>query len=178
MLMVMASCSSDTPEDSVQIDELSEIGDCFGVDPEDLNRLVPEDCDDPAATVEILSMELMVASEPECPPGTDVLIEAQQGSVFEGTIVGLPETWCLRNLEPPHPGDLGMGGGQLLAGDCFYVSAGNEIIEVACDGSGTGMPENRLLAVVESTGECPAETTDPIELTSFLPPKVLCSAAP
>jgi hypothetical protein len=177
MIIVMASCSSDTPEDTIQIDELSEIGDCLGPDSEDPSGFVPEDCEDPAATVEILAMELMAGSEPECPPGTDVLIEAQQGSVFEGTIMGLPETWCLRNLEPPHPGDLGMGGGQLLAGDCFYVSAGNEIVEVACDGRGTATPENRLLAVVESTAECPPETTDPIELSSLFPPEVLCSVA-
>lgn len=176
VLMVAAGCSSETPEDTVQIDELSEVGDCLGPDPADPNRFVPQGCEDPKATVEILAMESTL--EPECPPGTDVLIEAQQGSVFEGDIMGLPQTWCLRNLEPPHPGDVGAGGGQFLVGDCFYVSAGSEIVEVACDGSGTAAPEKRLLAIVGSTAECPAETTDPIELTSSLPPEVLCSAAP
>lgn len=179
MLMVAASCSSgkpDTPRDAVEIQELSEVGDCLGPDPEDANRFIPQDCDGPNATVEILAMESTVP-EPECPPGTDAMIDARQGSVFEGSIMGLPEAWCLRNLEPPHPGDAGMGGGQLLAGDCFYVAATSEIIEAACDGSGSAKPENRLLAVVESTAECPEGTAEPIEVTNALPPKVLCSAA-
>lgn len=180
MVVIAASCGSgkpDTPADAVEIEELSEVGDCLGPDPEDVNRFLPQDCEGPNATVEILAMESTVP-EPECPPGTDVLIDARQGSVFEGSIVGLPEAWCLRNLEPPHPGDAGMGGGQLLVGDCLYVSASSEVIEVACDGNGTATPENRVLAIVESTEECPPGTTEPIELTSSLPPEVLCSAAP
>lgn len=107
-----------------------------------------------------------------------MLIDARQGVVFEGRITGMPETWCLRNLQPPHPGDPGVGGGQLLVGDCFNIAAGGEIGEVACDGSGTAAPENRLLAVTATTAECPPETTEPIEVITALPPEVLCSTVP
>lgn len=63
MLLVATGCGGgDLSEDTVQIDELSEVGDCLGPDPQGTDRFVPQPCEDPTATVEILAMDT-----PRCP---------------------------------------------------------------------------------------------------------------
>lgn len=164
------------PRDSVAIDERTEVGDCLGPDPKDENRYIPQECDKADATVEIIGTEArLLSASPKCPPGTDALVDAKQGIVLEGEIVGPPETWCLRNLQPPHPGDLGMGGGQLLPEECFSLSSAGEIIEIPCAEAGEGGTQYRLLDIVRFSSECPPGTTEELELTT-VPPEVLCGA--
>lgn len=181
LLLATACGGAETPEGGVEIDEFSEVGDCLGPDPAHVDRFVSRDCDDADATVEIIEMKatrIVPTIEASCPPGTDLLLDAKQGPLHEGQILGLPETWCLRNLEPPHPGDLGMGGGELLAEDCFTVAGTGEIDEIPCDGPATAGTQYRLLAIVGSVHECPAGTTDPLDITGdLLTPEVLCGTA-
>jgi hypothetical protein len=114
-------------------------------------------------------------SSPVCPVGTDLLVDGEQGPVVDGDIAAVPQTWCLRNLEGPHPGDPGEGGGELVPRDCFAVDAAGEVSEAACDGRGRTTPERRLLAIEETVDDCPAAATDQIELNSH-PPRVLCAS--
>lgn len=178
-MLVSGACGGEeTPEDSVEIEELSEVGDCLGPDPRDGSRYLPLACDEAQATVEIISMEStpLLDTEQACPPGTDALLDARQGTVFEGDIMGLPETWCLRNLTPPHPGDPGMGGGEFMPDDCFNLAATGNISEAACASGGNPAAQYRLFAVVPLGEDCPEGTTEPIELAASLPPEVLCAA--
>ncbi|MDQ3988527.1 MAG: hypothetical protein M3291_04905 [Actinomycetota bacterium] len=140
------------------------------------------DCDDGAATVEVLAItDAAILGEPECPSGTDIIIEIE---TFFGTDdqpgSGLPtNTACMRNLSGDHPGDPGMGGGQLLTGDCIALPGGN-IEETRCDGAGQSPPEYRVAALVDNTTLCPPETTDPIELAPSFgqrPYNVICGIA-
>lgn len=67
---------------------------------------------------------------------------------------------CMRNLESPHPGDPGQGGGPLtVVGDCVYGSRDGEVRETACDGSDARKPEFEVGSAVARRGLCP-DTTD------------------
>lgn len=178
VLIVTVGCGEEElPQGTQQIEEMSEVGDCLGPDPRRDGGYTPRDCDDPEATGEIVEMvtDMGLADSPLCPPGTDALIDAEQGPVVDGDIASLPQTWCLRNVSPPHPGDPGVGGGELVEQDCFAVHAAGTIQEVACDGSGPTPPQHRLVGIVETVDGCPPGTAEPIALTSF-PPQVLCAA--
>ena len=174
----LAGCGQDTPEGATAIREYSQVGDCLRPDPSTLEGFLQADCDNPDATVKIVEMvrDAGAESSPVCPAGTDLLVDGEQGPVVDGDIAAVPQTWCLRNLEAPHPGDPGQGGGELVPRDCFAVDAAGEISESACDGRGRTAPEHRLLAIEGSSDGCPDDTTDPIELNSY-PPRVLCAAA-
>lgn len=176
--LALLACGQDTPPGAEAIQDYSEVGDCLRPDPATLDGFIQADCDNAGATVEIVEMVRTAGAEapPVCPPGTDLLVDGEQGPVVDGDIAAVPETWCLRNLEPPHPGDPGQGGGELVPDDCFAIAADGEITEVACDGGGRTQPEHRLLAIEETEEGCPAGTADPIELNSY-PPRVLCAAA-
>jgi len=183
LVVVVASlaigCGSgdDAPAGSEAIDELSGVGDCLAPADEEATRFVQAACDDKRATVRIVDLVTSAGdSPPLCPVGTDVLVDGRQGAVVDGDIAALPETWCLRNLGAPHPGDPGKGGGELIEGDCFAVAGDDTVAEVACDGSGGPAPEHRLLALTARTEDCPVETDEPIELTTS-PPRVLCAGA-
>lgn len=177
--VLMSACSQgeDVPEGATAIDEFTEVGDCLGPDPKNAELFIPRDCDDPQATVSLIATDsAIIPAQSECPVGTDALVEARQGLVSDNEIVGLPEVWCLRNIAPPHPGDAGMGGGQLLAGDCFDIGGSGDIAEVPCDSGGAAGGEYRLLEPVEgAASDCPPGTTDPIELSAAFPPQVLCA---
>lgn len=174
-----ASCGGDDlPSGAKRVDELSEVGDCLGPDPDDAEKFVQRDCGDPRANVKIIEMIgpsfMPFAGEPNCPGGTDAMVEARQGPVHDGRIgvLSQPSTWCLRNLRPPHPGDPGMGGGQLRVDDCFVIATSGSINEEACAG-GTTPPKYRLVDVVSMAADCPPSGTEPIRVGD-LPPKVLC----
>lgn len=175
--VALVACGQETPPGAEAINEYSEVGDCLRPDPATLEGFLQAGCDHPDATVEIIEMVRTagVESPPVCPPGTDLLVDGEQGPVVDGDIAAVPETWCLRNLEPPHPGDPGEGGGELVTEDCFVIAEDGEISEVACAGGGQSRPQHRLLAVAAAADECPAGTRDPIELNSY-PPRVLCAA--
>jgi hypothetical protein len=195
LLGAMAACGGggdgDAPDGSHTIDELSAVGDCLAPAAADGDSFVQADCGGDVATVEILDMVPAGDTAPLCPIGTDLLVDGRQGAVVDGDIAALVETWCLRNLAAPHPGDPGAGGGELIEGDCFAVAEDDTITEASCAGTPapaptTGTtpttagratppaPQHRLLALVERPEDCPVETSDPIELTSF-PPRVLCA---
>jgi hypothetical protein len=176
LLVGMTGCGQDdVPEGTQQVDEMSEVGDCLGPDSTRQGGYVQRACDDPAATGEIVEMvtDMGLGTPPICPAGTDELVDAEQGPVVDGDVASLPQTWCLRNLDPPHPGDPGAGGGELMEQDCIAIGTAGDITEVACDGSGAAPPQHRLLAVTDAVDSCPPRTVDPIETTSF-PPTVYC----
>jgi hypothetical protein len=177
LALALAACGQDTPDGATAIHEYSQVGDCLRPDPSTLDGFLQADCDHPDASVEILEMvrDAGAASSPVCPAGTDLLVDGEQGPVVEGDIAAVPQTWCLRNLEGPHPGDPGEGGGELVPRDCFAVDAAGEISEAACDGRGRTTPERRLLAIEETVDDCPAAASDQIELNSH-PPRVLCAS--
>lgn len=154
-----------------------EVDDCAGLDPDRAPDGYKQfDCDDAGASLKVIALQpanFAGLSEPNCPIGTDTIItvETTYGSTATS---GIPsQTLCARNLTGDHPGDPGMGGGQLKEQDC--VSA--DLAEIPCAGAPAG-----ALAVVSfatSVSECPAEATDPIELQFQVGRdyNVICAAA-
>jgi hypothetical protein len=65
----------------------------------------------------------------------------------------------MRNLEPPHPGDPGGGGGpRTIVGDCVYGSGSGQVRETACDGSGKKRPQYKVVRATTARSRCPADT--------------------
>ncbi|MBT2387913.1 hypothetical protein J7E87_00380 [Streptomyces sp. ISL-1] len=102
------------------------------------------------------------ASGPGCPAATDFVLHISEsrpaddedgdGEVGRGYA-------CMRNLEPPHPGDPGGGGGPLtVVGDCVYNAGKGQVKETACDGSGPRAPEFEVASAVRSRAQCPPST--------------------
>ncbi|MFD9885398.1 hypothetical protein ACFWZT_28505 [Streptomyces alboflavus] len=102
------------------------------------------------------------ADGPLCPGRTDFVlhISANRPSVDEDGDGAVPQGYaCMRNLEPPHPGDPGAGGGpRTVVGDCVHEAGRGQVRETACDGSGRRAPEYRVAAAVRSRPLCPAGT--------------------
>ncbi|ARX83635.1 membrane protein [Streptomyces alboflavus] len=102
------------------------------------------------------------ADGPLCPGRTDFVlhISANRPSVDEDGDGTVPQGYaCMRNLEPPHPGDPGAGGGpRTVVGDCVHEAGRGQVRETACDGSGRRAPEYRVAAAVPSRDLCPAGT--------------------
>jgi hypothetical protein len=103
-----------------------------------------------------------VADGPLCPATTDFVlhISAQSppaGATGDGSV---PQGYaCMRNLEPPHPGDPGGGGGpRTIVGDCVYGSGNGQVRETACDGSGAKKPQYKVVEAVTRRTACPAST--------------------
>jgi hypothetical protein len=69
---------------------------------------------------------------------------------------------CARNLYPPHPGDRGAGGGQLIIGDCV-ASVEGILSETPCNGSGDIPPEYKVLDIVADALDCPEATESEID---------------
>lgn len=172
-------CSQQTPEGAERITDYSQVGDCLQPARDRSERFLQASCDGPEATVEIVDMVTDQGdpggeSSPVCPPGTDRLVESEQGPVDDGEIAAPPQTWCLRNLEAPHPGDPGKGGGELHPDDCFTIDTTGGVAEEPCGGGGAA-DRYRLLAVEELPGACPAGAVEPVELDG-LTPRVLCAS--
>ena len=176
--LLLAACGGDTPDGAEEISDYSQVGDCLRPDPDSLDRFLQADCGSDAATVEIIEMVDSAGMEPPpvCPAGTDLLVDGEQGPVVDGDIAAVRQTWCLRNLDGPHPGDPGMGGGELVLDDCFAIDARGAITEAPCEPEpGDPTAEHRLVAVADTPDACPAGTdTEPIELNSA-PRQVLCA---
>jgi hypothetical protein len=84
---------------------------------------------------------------------------APSGTTAAGAVIA-PGYACLRNLEPPHPGDPGAGGGpRTIVGDCVYDVGKGEVHETACDGTGARSPQYRVVRAVARRAQCPAATT-------------------
>ncbi|MFD9910937.1 hypothetical protein [Streptomyces sp. NPDC059063] len=100
---------------------------------------------------------------PACPARTDFVLHISDDDVERGYA-------CMRNLEPPHPGDPGEGGGpRTLVGDCVYGAGRGEVRETACDGSGRRRPEYRVVRAVAERAQCAAGTELYVALGGRLP---------
>jgi hypothetical protein len=180
------------PAGSEKVLAPSAVGDCLRPDPDRAGGFLQARCGADEATVEIVDVASRRGAGPHCPDGTDVLADATAGRVSGGRIDGAVSLWCLRNLAAPHPGDPGMGGGELTVGDCFTLGTappddGGPSPDAAPDGDGGAVQEvpcgptypgaYRLAATTARTEDCPATGTEPIELAK---PRltVLCATPP
>lgn len=111
------------------------------------------------------------ADGPLCPPLTDFVLHigAQRaagdadGDEDPGAIP--PGYACMRDLEPPHPGDPGAGGGpRTIPGDCVGDVGGGRVRETPCDGSGPRAPRYEVTAAVTARSACPASTVLYVQL--------------
>ena len=111
----------------------------------------PLACDDAEATVTVLDIQDAVSlGQAHCPTGTDVVFQK------DGEAGGVTQAVCARNLSDDHPGDPGLGGGQLVTGDCVTGDGR----EAKC-----GSKDTREVAGLTIGGsECPDGTADRIEL--------------
>ncbi|WP_372337750.1 hypothetical protein [Streptomyces sp. MK5] len=105
---------------------------------------------------------------PPCPANTDFVlhISAQRPASHEDGDGVIPQGYaCMRNLEPPHPGDPGGGGGpRTVVGDCVYGAGRGQVRETACDGTGRRRPEYRVVRAVRTRDRCPPATALYVEL--------------
>ncbi|MFH8979600.1 hypothetical protein [Streptomyces varsoviensis] len=99
-------------------------------------------------------------SGPRCPDATDFVLRVDALNRGTSEEQSAPEGYaCMRNLQPPHPGDPGMGGGPLtVAGDCVATERRGLVKETACDGSGARAPEYRVTRTVRDRAACPPST--------------------
>ncbi|MFI5687193.1 hypothetical protein [Streptomyces sp. NPDC051636] len=110
---------------------------------------------------------------PLCPPTTDFVlhISEQRPASDEDGDGTVPHGYaCMRNLQPPHPGDPGAGGGpRTITGDCVHGSGGGQVRETACDGSGGRKPQYKITKVVPTRTACPASTALYVQLGGRYP---------
>ncbi|MGW6461578.1 hypothetical protein ACWF94_37565 [Streptomyces sp. NPDC055078] len=110
---------------------------------------------------------------PACPLTTDFVLHISHGrsSADEDGDGDVGQGYaCMRNLEAPHPGDPGGGGGpHTLVGDCLYDAGRGQVKETACDGSGAHRPEFRIASAVRARSQCPATTDLYVQLRGPLP---------
>ncbi|MFC5855730.1 hypothetical protein ACFPZI_29325 [Streptomyces chlorus] len=104
-----------------------------------------------------------VRDGPRCPATTDFVlhISEQHPASDEDGDGAVPRGYaCMRNLQPPHPGDPGGGGGpRTIVGDCVRGLDDGQVRETACDGEGQQRPEYRVTEAVDARSQCPASTT-------------------
>ncbi|MEV0633413.1 hypothetical protein AB0I77_00230 [Streptomyces sp. NPDC050619] len=109
---------------------------------------------------------------PPCPATTDFVlhISEQSEASDEDGDGAIPQGYsCMRNLEPPHPGDPGGGGGpRTIVGDCVYGLgdglADRQVRETACDGKGEKKPQYKVVKAVASRAKCPLSTALYVQL--------------
>ncbi|MFI5659328.1 hypothetical protein [Streptomyces sp. NPDC051684] len=100
---------------------------------------------------------------PACPGRSDFVLHISEnrpaadengdGSVDRGYA-------CMRNLEPPHPGDPGGGGGpRTIVGDCLAEAGKGQVRETACAATGGSAPRYRVVTAVLSRAACPPSTS-------------------
>ncbi len=113
-----------------------------------------------------------VSDGPACPATSDFVLHiSAQGSSDAGGDDAVPKGYaCMRNLEPPHPGDPGGGGGpRTIVGDCVYSSGAGQVRETACDGSGQKKPQYKVVKAVLKRASCPASTALYVQLGGAQP---------
>ncbi|MFI7013469.1 hypothetical protein [Streptomyces sp. NPDC050164] len=103
-----------------------------------------------------------VRDGPRCPATTDFVlhISEQRPASDEDGDGAVPQGYaCMRNLQPPHPGDPGGGGGpRTIVGDCVYSSGDGQVRETNCDGKDKQEPEYKVTEAVTRRADCPAST--------------------
>ncbi|MGY3201824.1 hypothetical protein ACVW19_002339 [Streptomyces sp. TE5632] len=120
-------------------------------------------CDGERAAARVVARhDGTVRDGPRCPATTDFVlhISEQHPSFDEDGDGTVPRGYaCMRNLQPPHPGDPGGGGGpRTVVGDCVYGLPDGKVRETACDGEGKHKPEYRVTEAVDAKSRCPAST--------------------
>ncbi|MFJ8433906.1 hypothetical protein ACIQ9P_21660 [Kitasatospora sp. NPDC094019] len=125
----------------------------------------PVPCDSRSAVARVTSRSrttlataaVRAVQRPACEDTTDFVLDLGPNLVrASGGIArpGMDEAYaCLRNLNAPHPGDPGQGGGPMIGvGDCVVktTSTGGKAIgrETKCDGTGGSKPEYKVVKVV------------------------------
>ncbi|WP_244905275.1 hypothetical protein [Streptomyces agglomeratus] len=102
------------------------------------------------------------ADGPACPPRTDFVLHISESvpAFDEDGDGAVPRGFaCMRNLEAPHPGDPGKGGGpRTVVGDCVRSAREGQVRETPCDGSGGAAPEFEVAAAVQRRDQCPPGT--------------------
>jgi hypothetical protein len=133
------------------------VGSCAGPDPTaqdtgaETDTYRPLACDDPEATVTVREIQDAVSvGQVHCADRADVVFQK------DGHAGGNTQAVCARNLSDAHPGDPGMGGGQLLTEDCVN----GEGSEVACSADGA----RKVTGLMVGGSECPDGTADELEL--------------
>ncbi|MFI9171400.1 hypothetical protein [Streptomyces lincolnensis] len=105
---------------------------------------------------------------PACPGTTDFVLHiSEQSPVSDEDGDGaIPQGYaCMRNLQPPHPGDPGGGGGpRTIQGDCVYSLGDGQVRETACDGTGRKRPEYKVTEAVTRRDRCPLSTALYVQL--------------
>jgi hypothetical protein len=113
-----------------------------------------------------------VGGGPVCPATTDFVLHiSAQGTPGAGGDSAVPKGYaCMRDLEPPHPGDPGGGGGpRTIVGDCVYGSGSGQVRETACDGSGPRKPQYKVVKAVLRRASCPTSTALYVQLGGSRP---------
>jgi len=113
------------------------------------------------------------AGGPPCPATTDFVLHISEQSQIsdEDGDGAVPQGYaCMRNLEPPHPGDPGGGGGpRTIVGDCVYGSGSGQVRETACDGTGAKKPQYKVVKAVTERSRCPLSTALYVQLGGAQP---------
>ncbi|GLP65652.1 MULTISPECIES: hypothetical protein [unclassified Streptomyces] len=108
------------------------------------------------------------AAGPPCPATTDFVLHISEQSRIsdEDGDGAVPQGYaCMRNLQPPHPGDPGGGGGpRTIVGDCVYSSGSGQVRETACDGKGPRKPQYKVVKAVAERARCPLSTALYVQL--------------
>ncbi|MGW6543898.1 hypothetical protein ACWGBH_13750 [Streptomyces massasporeus] len=114
-----------------------------------------------------------VRDGPRCPSTTDFVlhISEQRPASDEDGDGTVPQGYaCMRNLQPPHPGDPGGGGGpRTIVGDCVHDSGDGQVRETACDGTGRRKPQYKVIRAVTDRTDCPSPTTLYVRLGGVRP---------
>ncbi|MFI1221528.1 MULTISPECIES: hypothetical protein [unclassified Streptomyces] len=116
-------------------------------------------CRSEKAAASVLARHLGTPSSgPPCPEATDFVLHVSETGT--GARSRLTTGYaCMRNLEPPHPGDPGQGGGPLtVVGDCVTASRAGQVTETACADTGGRAPRYRVESAVQRRGQCPGST--------------------
>ncbi|MEV7112823.1 hypothetical protein [Streptomyces anulatus] len=116
-------------------------------------------CRSEKAAATVLARHLGTPSSgPPCPDATDFVLHVSETGT--GARSRLTTGYaCMRNLEPPHPGDPGRGGGPLtVVGDCVTASRAGEVTETACADTGGRAPRYRVESAVRQRAQCPGTT--------------------
>ncbi|MGW6649838.1 hypothetical protein AMK23_08470 [Streptomyces sp. CB02130] len=116
-------------------------------------------CRSEKAAATVLARHLGTPSSgPPCPDATDFVLHVSETGT--GARSRLTTGYaCMRNLEPPHPGDPGQGGGPLtVVGDCVTASRAGEVTETACADAGGRAPRYRVESAVRRRAQCPDDT--------------------
>ncbi|MER6994879.1 hypothetical protein [Streptomyces sp. NPDC000410] len=147
-------------------------GDCSSRGDGGAVREVP--CGSEKATARVIArFNGRIADGPACPAATDFVlhISERRPAVDEDGDGAVPQGYaCMRNLEPPHPGDPGGGGGpHTVVGDCVYTSRKGQVKETACDGSGEQQPEFEVASAVTTRKKCPGSTDLYVQLGGARP---------